>query len=133
MFTMLVSIFTYLAALFVLAVISAVIGIWVYRDSKKRGMNTLFWTAIGVALNIPGLIIYMISRKAYFKRKCPACMADTHKDAAYCSECGVELDTVRPRLGKVAKTIIGICVAAVAAYVIARLVILIMAVVYAYI
>ena len=130
MFTMLVSIFIYLAALFVLAVISVIIGVYVYRDSKRRGMNTLFWTAIGVALNIPGLIVYMISRKAYFKRKCPACMADTPKEAVFCTECGVELDTVRPKLGKIAKTVIGICIAAVAAYIIARLVILVMAVIY---
>lgn len=122
MFTMLVSIFIYFASLFVLAVISAIIGVYVYRDSKIRGMNMLFWTVIGVALNIPGLITYMIARKTYFKRKCPACMADTHKDATYCPECGVELDTVRPKLG--------FFLAALAVCFIVCLVILIMTVIY---
>lgn len=132
MFTMLVSIFIYLAALFVWAVLSAIIGIYVYRDLKKRRMNTLLWTAVGVVLNVPGLIIYMMARKIYFKRKCPACMADTPENVKFCSQCGVELETVRPKLGLVAKTIIGICVAAVVAYIAVHLGIFVTAVITAY-
>ena len=37
MFTMLVSIFIYLASLFVLAVLSVIIGFYVYKDAKNAG------------------------------------------------------------------------------------------------
>lgn len=130
MFTMLVSIFIYLASLFVFAVLSVIIGFYVYKDSKKRRMNTLLWTVIGVVLNIPGLIAYMIARKIYFNRKCPVCLADTPKKSKFCSSCGVELDGVRPKLGLVAKTIIGICIAAVALYLAVHIGIFITAVIY---
>ena len=92
MFTMLVSIFIYLASLFVLAVLSVIIGFYVYKDSKKRRMNPLLWTVIGAVLNIPGLIAYLIARKIYFNKKCPACLADTPAKAKFCTSCGVELD-----------------------------------------
>lgn len=132
MFTMLVSIFIYLASLFVLAVLSVIIGFYVYKDSKKRRMNPLLWTVIGALLNIPGLIAYLIARKIYFSKKCPSCLADTPAKAKFCSSCGVELDSVRPRLGLVAKTIIDICIALVAVYILARIGMLIAAVYYSY-
>lgn len=127
---MLVSIFIYLASLFVFAVLSVIIGFYVYKDSKKRRMNSLLWTLIGALLNIPGLIAYLIARKIYFNKKCPSCHADTPPKSKFCTACGVELESVRPRLGMVAKTIIGICIAVVTVYLLVRVGILIAAVYY---
>ena len=46
--------------------IPAAIGIYVYRDAKRRGMNAALWTLIALlAPSLVGFIIYLIVRGNY--------------------------------------------------------------------
>ncbi|HSW61998.1 MAG TPA: hypothetical protein VLH56_01560 [Dissulfurispiraceae bacterium] len=48
---------------FLILVINAVFGAWVYKDAKQRGMkNPTGWMVAVVITGVPGLIGYMIAR-----------------------------------------------------------------------
>ena len=51
-----------------LVIIGIVVGAYVYRDAKRRGMNAAVWTAVSV-LSVPlGLIVYIFVRKRHPRR-----------------------------------------------------------------
>ncbi len=61
--------------------ITAAIGVFVYRDAKKRGMNAPLWTLVAlVAPGLIGLIIYLVVR------------SDRDTRSVYCSSCGNSVD-----------------------------------------
>jgi len=39
------------------------IALWVYQDSRIRGMNSLFWFAIVFLVPVFGLVAYLIYRR----------------------------------------------------------------------
>ena len=44
------------------------IGVYVYRDANRRGMNAILWTLVAVfAPSLIGLIIYLLKRWLLFR------------------------------------------------------------------
>lgn len=69
-----------------------IIGIYVYNDAKKRGMNTLLWTLIAIlAPGFIGLIIYLIVRSDHPDLSCPKCSKPISEDFTVCPHCGTSL------------------------------------------
>ena len=114
MFTMLVSIFTWIAFLWIWFLSSAAVGIYIFKNSKKHKMNTVLWVVIGFVFNVFGLCAYFIAREKTNKKHCPVCGAKTEEWDTFCSQCDVKLETVRPKMKSATKIFISIC-AAVAA------------------
>ena len=89
---MAISIIFILTAIILLLVIPVTIGIFVYRDARRRGMSAMLW-ALAAAL-IPtfiGLIIYLIVASERTAKKCAACGGGVSKDNSVCPHCGATL------------------------------------------
>ena len=82
-----------LAALCLAALaIPVLIGVYVYRDAGKRGMNTVLWTVISVlAPGFIGFIIYLIARSDHTGILCGACGKPVMESYANCPYCGASL------------------------------------------
>ena len=89
------------AIIFILClVIPACIGVYVYRDSKKRRMNPVLWTLLAVlAPGFVGLIIYLVVRVDHSAMSCPQCGAAVSERFAVCPSCGFSLKNNCPRCG----------------------------------
>ena len=75
--------------LLILITLSIFIGVFVYRDSKKRGMNPVLWTLLAIiAPCFLGLIIYLIVRTQYYDTKCPKCSKQINENFMVCPHCG---------------------------------------------
>ena len=64
------------------------IGIYVYHDARKRGMEPILWTL--VVILVPyfiGLIIYLAIRKP-LRSTCPSCSAAAPWESSFCPSCG---------------------------------------------
>jgi len=56
--------------------IPVLLGIYVYRDAAKHGMNPVLWTLITILTpSLLGLIIYLLVRNNYSDLTCPNCGA----------------------------------------------------------
>lgn len=76
-------------------------GLYVYSDSKKRGMNSLVWTLLTVIIpGFIGLIVYLIVRNEHSGKTCPVCGRNVSDHFAVCPECGHSLKPVCPVCGK---------------------------------
>ena len=83
--------------LVVLVGIPVLIGIYVYRDAKSRGMNAPLWTLIAVLAPVfVGLIIYLLVRGSYSDLKCPNCAAPVTEQFRSCPRCGARLKPACP-------------------------------------
>ena len=72
--------------------IPAAIGIYVYRDAKRRGMNAVLWTLIAlIAPSLVGFIIYLIVRGNYSDMECPNCQTPVKEEYVRCPKCGAKL------------------------------------------
>ena len=72
--------------------IPAAIGIYVYRDAKRRGMNAVLWTLIALlAPSLVGFIIYLIVRGNYSDMECPNCQMPVKEEYVHCPKCGAKL------------------------------------------
>lgn len=77
------SIFTFLPIL---------VGVYVYRDAKRRNMNAPLWTIIAIlAPSLIGFIIYLLVRGNYSNLKCPRCDATVAEHYVVCPKCGAKL------------------------------------------
>ena len=79
---------------FFLLIISVqfLLGIFVYRDAKARGMDPLLWTLLAVfAPGFIGLIIYLIIRRDHVKMSCPKCGGEVNQTFVSCPNCGQKL------------------------------------------
>lgn len=77
--------------------IPILIGVYVYRDATRRGMNALLWTLVAVfAPSLIGFIIYLIVRGNYSDLKCPQCGTPVTEQYVVCPKCGVKLKTSCP-------------------------------------
>jgi hypothetical protein len=79
-----------LATTFGLFVLFLVIGlgIWVYRDAGKRGMEPLLWALVAVLVPyFIGTIVYLVVRKPEIG-PCPSCGQSQVAGAAFCATCG---------------------------------------------
>ena len=72
--------------------IPVLIGVFVYRDAKKRNMNAVLWTLIAVlAPTFIGLIIYLIVRADHSPLQCPSCSQTVTERYTVCPKCGAKL------------------------------------------
>ncbi len=78
-------------------ILSAVIGIYVYRDARSRGMHAVLWTLIAIlAPTFIGFIIYLLVRGNYANLKCPRCDAPVAEQFVICPKCGTKLQPSCP-------------------------------------
>jgi len=83
-------------------IVQVAIGVWVYRDAKKRRMEAAIWLLIVLITGLIGLIIYFIIRDP--KPLEPSPRTDyvqppkyslegtiMEKDIKFCSNCGIKM------------------------------------------
>lgn len=86
--------FVYLA---VLIVVPILVGVYVFRDASRRGMNAALWTLIAVLVPIlVGFIIYLLVRGNYPDLKCPQCGTQVRESYVSCPQCGARLKASCP-------------------------------------
>ena len=90
------SIYLFVVLAFFLA-IPILIGVYVWRDANRRGMNAPLWTIVAVlAPAFIGLIIYLLVRGSWSDLRCPACGGPVREDFARCPRCGARLKAACP-------------------------------------
>ena len=81
-----------LIPLILLLIIPVSIGVYVWRDAKRRRMNAVLWTIIAVfAPTLIGFIVYLLVRNSYSDLECPSCGTPVTKEYAVCPKCGAKL------------------------------------------
>ena len=76
----------------VLCLLPILIGVYVYRDAKRRNMNAPLWTLIAIlAPSLIGFIIYLLVRGNYSNLKCPRCDTTVTEQYVVCPKCGAKL------------------------------------------
>lgn len=86
--------FVYLA---VLIVVPILVGVYVFRDARRRGMNAALWTLIAVLVPIlVGFIIYLLVRSSYPDLNCPQCGTPVRESYVSCPQCGARLKASCP-------------------------------------
>ena len=77
--------------------IPALVGVYVYRDARRRGMSAPLWTLVAVlAPALVGFIIYLLVRKGYSDLECPRCGAPVTEQYVVCPQCGAKLRPACP-------------------------------------
>lgn len=80
--------------------IPVLIGVYVYRDAKRRNMNAVLWTLIAlVAPSLIGFIIYLLVRGNYSNLKCAKCNTTVTEQYVVCPKCGAKLRPSCPNCG----------------------------------
>ena len=86
-----------LVVLAALLTIPVMIGVYVYRDAKRRGMNAMAWTLIAVvAPALIGFIIYLLVRGNSPDLQCPQCAEPVTEQYVICPHCGAKLRPACP-------------------------------------
>lgn len=86
-----------LVVLVALLTIPIMIGVYVYRDAKRRGMNAMAWTLIAVvAPALIGFIIYLLVRGNSPDLQCPQCAEPVTEQYVICPHCGAKLRPACP-------------------------------------
>ncbi len=86
-----------LVVLVALLTVPVLIGVYVYRDSRRRGMNAALWTLIAVAAPaLIGFIIYLLIRGNYPDLQCPQCAGSVTEQYTVCPHCGAKLRPACP-------------------------------------
>ena len=81
-----------LVLMMIVIVLPILVGVYVYRDARKRGMNAVLWTLIVIlAPSLIGFIIYLLVRGNYSDLKCPRCETAVKEQYVVCPKCGVKL------------------------------------------
>lgn len=76
------------------------IGVYVWKDAKRRDMNAPAWTLLAVILPcFIGLGIYLAARYGHSKLHCPACGNNVRESFIVCPHCGAELKLRCPGCG----------------------------------
>lgn len=89
---MLGAMYAVLIYLAVFACIPILIGAYVYRDARNRGMNAAAWTLIAVLTPVlVGFIIYLLVRGSYSDIQCPNCGTAVTEQYISCPGCGTKL------------------------------------------
>ena len=77
--------------------IPVLVGVYVWRDASRRGMNAPLWTLVAVlAPAFIGLIIYLLVRGSWPDLRCPACGEAVNESFARCPRCGARLKAACP-------------------------------------
>ena len=73
-------------------VVPVLIGVYVYRDARRRRMNAVLWTLIAiVAPALIGFVIYLLVRGNYSDLECPQCSSPVTEHFVVCPQCGARL------------------------------------------
>ncbi|MBQ4282702.1 MAG: zinc ribbon domain-containing protein [Lachnospira sp.] len=100
-----VALFECLIVMAVLLAIPITIGVYVYRDANRRGMNAVLWTLVAVfAPSLIGFIIYLVVRESYSDLSCPQCNAKVKEQYVICPTCGAKLQPSCNTCGNVVST-----------------------------
>ncbi len=76
----------------VILIVPILIGVYVYRDATRRGMNAIVWTLIALfAPSLIGFIIYLLVRSSYSDLECPRCQTTVKDEYVLCPKCGAKL------------------------------------------
>lgn len=68
------------------------VGRFVFKDSKQRGMDPWLWTMVAIFVpNLIGLIIYLVVRNSYTKKICLSCGKPVDEHFMVCPFCGYKL------------------------------------------
>lgn len=80
------------AFLAILLTIPVLVGVYVYQDAKRRGMNQVLWTLVAaLAPSLIGFIIYLLVRGNYPDLECPKCGGAVTEQFTVCPTCGAKL------------------------------------------
>ena len=72
-----------LVVLAIFVAIPVLVGVYVWRDASRRGMNAPLWTLVAaLAPAFIGLIIYLLVRGSWPDLRCPACGAQAEREWA---------------------------------------------------
>lgn len=83
--------------LLILLLVPILIGVYVYRDARRRRMNAVVWTLVAVlAPTFIGFIIYLLVRSGYADLACPRCGAAVSAEYVVCPQCGAALRAACP-------------------------------------
>lgn len=89
-----------ISAFFILAlmiILPFVIGVYVCRDARRRGMNAILWTLIATLVpSLIGLLIYLLVRGNYSDLRCPQCGTPVKEQFVICPKCGAKLRPACP-------------------------------------
>jgi len=85
-----------LFALLLSVAMPILIGVFVYKDARKRNMDAVLWTLLAVLGSYIGLIIYLVVRNKSAapvckEAVCPACNQSVEPGWKLCPRCGVML------------------------------------------
>lgn len=83
--------------LLVVLLFEVLIGVYVYRDAKKRNVNALQWTLVAIfAPSLIGFIVYLVVRGNYSNFRCSKCGAAVTEQYTVCPQCGTKLKPACP-------------------------------------
>ena len=89
-----------LPVLALLLAVPVLIGVYVYRDASRRGMNAALWTlASAVVPMFAGFILYLLIRGGHPDLRCPRCGSFVGEAYTVCPSCGARLKCVCPACG----------------------------------
>jgi len=81
----------YLVGIASILVIPILIGVYVYRDASRRGMNAALWVIIVLLLSFAGFVIYLLVRQDYLDMQCPTCCSPVTRQDIVCPKCNAKL------------------------------------------
>lgn len=82
----------FLVIVSIFLVVPVLIGVYVYRDARRRRMNAVLWTLIAiVAPALIGFVIYLLVRGNYSDLECPQCGSPVTEQFVVCPQCGARL------------------------------------------
>lgn len=68
------------------------VGLYVYGDAMKRGMDAALWTLIAILVPmLAGFILYLIVRGKHKKIICQNCGLYLEADWKVCPKCGMQI------------------------------------------
>lgn len=90
--------FIFIALAIICLCIPVAMGVYVYKDAKRRGMNAVLWTAVAIFVpSFIGLIVYLILRNEYSANTCPKCGKNVLNEFLVCPECAYPLKQTCPK------------------------------------
>lgn len=99
-----------LPVLALLLAVPVLIGVYVWRDASRRGMNAALWTLASVlAPMFIGLILYLLMRGGHPDLRCPRCGTFVGETDTACPSCGARLKCVCPVCGRPAEADWTVC------------------------
>ena len=87
-----------------------VLGVYVYRDANRRGMNAILWALVAVlAPSLIGLLVYLLVRGNYSDLRCPRCDTPVGEEFVVCPNCGAKLRPSCPNCAAPVESDLKVC------------------------